>query len=182
MCTTIAGGGCMPQMSIEEFRTEMGQFQPSPQIKQLQPMVGEWSTDMLMHFAFVPNESISAEGAIDVKWDMGGMYLVIEGSSKGELGEYAWREMISWDGRAEEFRYWSFGSRGDFESGGLTIDPVTGEMRTKGTGRWPDGTPYSSKGSFRMDGPDMMKMTYTITDRGGMKKLVEMTSTARRRS
>jgi hypothetical protein len=33
-----------------------------------------------------------------------------------------------------------------------------------------------------MDGPDMMKMTYTITDRGGMKKLVEMTSTARRRS
>ena len=75
-------------------------------------------------------ESLSVRTTVDAQWELGGQFVVArsvasivderDGAVRSTSESVSW---FTWDGKADEYRYWTFASDGAVSSGTMGFDP-----------------------------------------------------------
>lgn len=111
--------GCdQPQMSMQDM-------QPPPrpaELDRLEPMVGEWDTEMTMTMPG-SDKPMTSKGSSSIKWGLDKNYLVehVQGDM-GEMGKFQGMSVMSYDAKDKVYRMWWFDSMGAVGEGTLTCD------------------------------------------------------------
>ncbi|MEE9295507.1 MAG: DUF1579 family protein [Phycisphaerae bacterium] len=179
--TAVAAlSGCQP---TEFDMAEMAAKQKAipAEMKQLEVFLGKWTSTTETKM-FGSDEVMKGSGTSEVKWELGGRYLV--GHMTADMGEWGSMEGVdvwTWDPSIKKYRTWWFDDWGMTGSSTATYDPKTRTFRIKGRGRNTlDGSTTVNKGMVTIVDDNTMEWSWAEYDALGLVKHFEMTGTEKR--
>lgn len=176
-CAAVLLTGCMPKMTIEEFKQMMPE-RPA-QLDLLNDFVGKWEFTGEARFSGL-DEVLKTSGSSEMKWEGGGWYLVERGTyHMGDFGDLEGMATWTYDAGAKKFRNTWVDSMGALTVGTGRYNEKTRTWHMKSTNYTPFGK-TTAKGTARFVDDNTMEWDFSEYAMGGLIKVMHWTGTGKK--
>ena len=171
------GGGCMPTMTIEEFKASQP---PRPvQLDRLDMLLGHWETKGEVRMIGL-DEPLHTSGRNTAAWSMDNRVMVDHSDlDMGPMGRMTGMSVWGWDPAIRKYRMWWFDSMGETSQMIVTYDAKRETFFMRGTGQ-KYGCHTRGKGTIRRIDDDTLEWTWREYDITGLFKMADMKGISRR--